>query len=168
MTDPVASERGRGTETGNRSKSVVGSPSSLANTNGGPTTDRGQAKRFNSRHSSPLARRRGPVTRHSIEVHIEELVLDGFDPKDRHRIGDAVERELARLIVAEGWSPSLMEPVQIDQLDGGTFRATPGGKAEALGTQVGQALFGQLEIAGYRPSKASDPTESSRKGLSFE
>ena len=33
----------------------------------------------------------------NIQLHIEELFLDGFDPRDRHRIADALERELARL-----------------------------------------------------------------------
>ena len=39
---------------------------------------------------------------HSIEMHIEELVLHGFEPGDRHAIGDAVERELARLLSEHG------------------------------------------------------------------
>jgi hypothetical protein len=33
-----------------------------------------------------------------IHLHIEELVLHGFDPHDRHAIGDAVAAELRRLI----------------------------------------------------------------------
>ena len=33
----------------------------------------------------------------NIQLHIEELLLDGFDPRDRRRIADALERELARL-----------------------------------------------------------------------
>jgi hypothetical protein len=33
-----------------------------------------------------------------IEFVIDELVLDGFDPRDRHRIGDAIESRLAALV----------------------------------------------------------------------
>jgi hypothetical protein len=36
--------------------------------------------------------------RPSINLHIEELVLHGFAPGDRHRISEAVEQELTRLI----------------------------------------------------------------------
>ena len=32
-----------------------------------------------------------------IELVIDELVLHGFDPRQRHAIGDAVARELTRL-----------------------------------------------------------------------
>ena len=31
-----------------------------------------------------------------VELHIEELVLHGFPPRDRARIGDAVQAELDR------------------------------------------------------------------------
>jgi hypothetical protein len=30
-----------------------------------------------------------------LELTVDELELDGFDPRDRHRIADAIERELA-------------------------------------------------------------------------
>lgn len=32
-----------------------------------------------------------------IELTIDDLVLDGFDPRDRNRIADAVRRELTAL-----------------------------------------------------------------------
>jgi hypothetical protein len=35
----------------------------------------------------------------NIELHIEELVLRGFDPARGHAIRDAVESELARMLV---------------------------------------------------------------------
>jgi hypothetical protein len=37
-----------------------------------------------------------------IEVHIEELVLQGFVPGHRWRIGDALEHELLRLLEKKG------------------------------------------------------------------
>ena len=34
-----------------------------------------------------------------VELVVDELVLHGVDPRDRHRIGDAIERELkARMV----------------------------------------------------------------------
>ena len=45
----------------------------------------------------------------NIELHIEELVLHGFEPGDRHRIGEAIERELARLFAEQGTPPSLAQ-----------------------------------------------------------
>jgi hypothetical protein len=33
-----------------------------------------------------------------LVLSIDELVLDGFDPRDRHRIADAVRHELTHLV----------------------------------------------------------------------
>ena len=41
----------------------------------------------------------------NIELHIEELVLNGFGPVDRYRIGVAVEVELARLFAEQSVPP---------------------------------------------------------------
>jgi len=75
-----------------------------------------------------------------IELHIEELVLHGFAPGDRYRIGDAVERELAQLFTERGAPPSLGRDGEIERLDGGVFEMAPGSKAEAIGAQVAQAV----------------------------
>jgi hypothetical protein len=37
-----------------------------------------------------------------IEVHIDELVLHGFDPRSRWAIGDAIESELRELLTQQG------------------------------------------------------------------
>ena len=80
----------------------------------------------------------------SIELHIEELVLHGFQPGDRHRIACAVERELARVLAERGMPPSLAEGLTVAHLDTGAFNATPSATAERVGEQVGQALYGGL------------------------
>ena len=80
----------------------------------------------------------------NIELHIEELMLDGFAPGDRHRIGEAVQQELARLFGEQGVPPSLAQGGAIARLDGGAFNITPGSQPEAIGNQVSQAVFGGL------------------------
>jgi hypothetical protein len=80
----------------------------------------------------------------NIELHIEELVLHGFAPGDRYRIGEAVERELARLFARQGTPPSLAQGGEIEHLDGRTFEVKPGSRAEAIGAQVAQAVYGGL------------------------
>ena len=49
----------------------------------------------------PRERTPHPSPRPAVEFHVKELVLHGLAPADRYRIGDAVERELARLIAGE-------------------------------------------------------------------
>ncbi len=76
----------------------------------------------------------------SIELHIEELVLHGFDPRDRHAIGDAVERELVRLLERPGPFPSLDSPLTLDHMDVGSFSVKPGATRETVGQESAHAL----------------------------
>jgi len=80
----------------------------------------------------------------NVELHIEELVLRGFAPGDRYRIGEAVERELTRLLADRGVPQSLAEVGEIASVDGGAFEVAPGSRAEAVGAQVAKAVYGGL------------------------
>ncbi len=81
----------------------------------------------------------------NIELHIEELVLHGFEAGDRHSIGEAVERELSRLFTEQGVPPSLERGSRIDSLKGGDIKITPGSSAEVIGARVAQAVYGGLK-----------------------
>ena len=80
----------------------------------------------------------------SIEVDIEELVLQGFSPGDRYRIGEAVEQELTRLLADRGLPQSLENGGEIASVDGGAFEVTPGSRADVVGAQVAKAVYGGL------------------------
>jgi hypothetical protein len=80
----------------------------------------------------------------NFELHIEELVLHGFAPGDRYRIGDAMERELASLFAEQGTPPSLAQEREVALLNGGTFGVKPGSNAEAIGAQLAQAVYDRL------------------------
>ncbi|HEY2800175.1 MAG TPA: hypothetical protein VGI85_06250 [Chthoniobacterales bacterium] len=71
-----------------------------------------------------------------IEVHIEELVLHGFDPRSRWAIGDALQNELRGLLSAQGlpaaWQKSRAK------LDAGSVRLTNPGTA---GKQIASAVY---------------------------
>ncbi|MGI9182852.1 MAG: hypothetical protein ACR2H9_20435 [Longimicrobiaceae bacterium] len=75
-----------------------------------------------------------------IELEIGELVLHGVAPGDRHRIGAAVERELARLLAERGLSPSLTQNGEVARLDAGALHVAPGARAESIGRQVAQSV----------------------------
>jgi len=84
-----------------------------------------------------------------IELHIEELVLHGFEAKDRHRIAGEVERELARLV---GDGQGLRGNIAIERLNGGEFRVPAGAKPQAAGKQIAQSVYRSLrQQAGRRP-----------------
>lgn len=69
-----------------------------------------------------------------IELHIEELVLHGFDPSDKYAIGDAVQRELARLLAETPPAPS---PRVTGRADGGTFTME---RRDAAGVQIAESV----------------------------
>lgn len=83
--------------------------------------------------------------RSPIHLHIEELILHGFPSGDRHRIGEAMQRELARLLTEESTPPALAKSAAIDQLNGGSFQTTGTVRPEATGAQVARAVFRGLQ-----------------------
>jgi hypothetical protein len=84
----------------------------------------------------------------AIEVHIEELVLDGFARRDRLAIADAVEAELTRLI-AEGGVGALGErQASVERVQAGSFRAEAGARGAAIGAETAKAVFGGITSDG--------------------
>ena len=82
----------------------------------------------------------------NIELNIEELILHGFAPGDRYRIGEAVERELVRLIGENEVHQSLVQGGEIANVNGGAFDVTPGSRPEVIGAQVARAVYGGLRL----------------------
>lgn len=84
----------------------------------------------------------------SVELHIEELLLRGFNPSDRFAISDAIERELARLIVKGGMT-GIGAGKAIEHLDGGRFKIAPGMRPGAVGRQIAQTLYRGIGSPGH-------------------
>ena len=80
----------------------------------------------------------------SIELTIDELVLHGFDPRDRVRIGDAVERELTRLLqnTATGYTTLRLDDAA--HVNGGEVRLSAGGPPAATGAGIAGAVHAAL------------------------
>ncbi len=97
----------------------------------------------------PDAHRRFPVPGAAasapsrIELHIEELVLHGFDARDRHRIGDAVQRELTRLF-GEPLDRTPLRTTNADSLDAGEFKVEPSARPERVGYAIARAIHDRL------------------------
>jgi hypothetical protein len=87
---------------------------------------------------------RNPASPATIELHIEELVLDGFAARDRYLIAEAIERELTRLFTEQRMALGSAEPIAMTRLDGGSINVRPGAKPETIGAQLAQAIHGGL------------------------
>jgi hypothetical protein len=90
-----------------------------------------------------------PETRNQrpeIHLHIEELVLHGFAPGDRQRLGEVVEQELTRMLSEPPVSPALKKNVSLDRVDGGAFCMANPAKPAIVGAQIAGAVFGGIRL----------------------
>jgi len=97
-----------------------------------------------SKTTSGLAAQSSNNLRHSVELHIEELVLHGFDPAHRYRISEVIQRELTRLFEDHGANDAIAQRREITRLDGGVFEVQPGSNSEMIGTHLARAIYGGL------------------------
>ena len=79
-----------------------------------------------------------------IELHIEELVLDGFDPRDRYRIADELQRALTRALSEPHKNHIEPREGKVDRLDAGSFTLPENAPARQVGTQVAGAIVDAL------------------------
>jgi hypothetical protein len=84
------------------------------------------------------------MKRPEIELHIEELVLEGFAHADRHAVADALQSELTRLFAAGGLSPARAAALGGARLDAGTARLKPNSTPRAAGAEVARTIHGGL------------------------
>lgn len=78
-----------------------------------------------------------------IKLHIDEVVLHGFESADRAALGAALETELARLLAA-GDPQALAQAGQVARLDGGSFELPTHTSPEVAGTRLARAVYDGL------------------------
>ena len=76
----------------------------------------------------------------NIELHIEELVLEGFAVRDVSRITSAMQSELEQL-VSRGNDLTGIKNRNTAQIEGGTIQIQPGATPETTGKQIAQNLY---------------------------
>lgn len=81
-----------------------------------------------------------------IEMHVEELALEGFSPVDRYRIGEALQKELTRLLEERGMPGFLLSSRRIESIKGGSFEVAPNARADRIGSQVARTVYSGLNI----------------------
>ena len=80
----------------------------------------------------------------SVEMHIGELSLVGFKAGDKHIVGDALERELTRLLAGNDGGALPKREIALESLDLGSFQVRPGMSPRAIGVEVAAAIFRRL------------------------
>jgi len=76
----------------------------------------------------------------NVDLHIEELILEGFPASYRTQIAEIVQNELARIFAERGASSALPQGMDVGSLDGGAFNLARGASVHHVGTQVATAI----------------------------
>ncbi|MEE9423405.1 MAG: hypothetical protein V3V18_00320 [Methylococcales bacterium] len=77
----------------------------------------------------------------SINLHIDQLTLHGFDRIDQQQVGSAVQSELNRLIHEQGLPPSMNQNQMIANMNAGEFKTGQNTGANSVGIQVAQKIY---------------------------
>ena len=81
----------------------------------------------------------------AIEIYIDELVLHGFAPQDSRRIGEAVRRELQRLVSERGMPRVVVATGDMARIDAGALTLRPNVRPAEIGVAVAQAVYGGMD-----------------------
>ncbi|HVR34870.1 MAG TPA: hypothetical protein VMS21_03355 [Methylomirabilota bacterium] len=84
------------------------------------------------------------MNRSQIDLRIDELVLTGFRPGDRHRISDAFQRELQRLMETHSGGLSPRGDAGIDSLPAPAFDFPAGMPPRIVGRTAARQLYQAL------------------------
>ncbi len=76
-----------------------------------------------------------------IELHIDELVLDGFAGLDGGAVEQALAQVLTRLLAQRGVPASLAGGVSLAGLDAGAVDLPPGLPSRDVGQRLGHTLY---------------------------
>ena len=79
-----------------------------------------------------------------IELHIEELLLDGFDPRDRYRIADELQRALSHALTEPHKNHIEPREGKVDRVDAGSVTLQKNAPARHVGRQVAGAIVDAL------------------------
>jgi hypothetical protein len=74
-----------------------------------------------------------------IDVHIEELVLHGFEPANRWLIADALERELHGLLMAKGLPAQWLSSPE--RIEAGKINSASLTKPRRAGVEIAGAAY---------------------------
>jgi hypothetical protein len=78
-----------------------------------------------------------------INISIDELILEGFAPSEKYRIGEAVQRELERLFLEQAHAPESISTSARDDVDAGTFTLTTT-RSDVIGAQIARSVYDGL------------------------
>ncbi len=89
----------------------------------------------------------------NVELHIEELVLHGFDRVDGDCVAGALKRRLLHLLAGQGFPGPLsgQGAGTVDRLDAGAFPMRSQAADESMGAHIARNVYSSL--SGTTPAR---------------
>ena len=81
----------------------------------------------------------------NLEVHIEQLIVEGFPDINRHQLGESVKQELERHFAEHGIPTSLSRNQVLAKVSPNTINVASNSNDRTLGTQIAKAIHGGLK-----------------------
>jgi hypothetical protein len=79
-----------------------------------------------------------------VVLHIDRLVLRGFDRDDQTGIAEGLREELGRLLATPQAAQALMAQHSVPRLKIAALRIAPGARATAVGEQTAQGIVRRI------------------------
>ena len=76
-----------------------------------------------------------------LELHIEQLVLQGFGPEEVRGLREVLQQELQRLFAARAPMDTFAASFEVPRIDAGSFDVESGAGAQQIGTALAQAIY---------------------------
>jgi hypothetical protein len=77
----------------------------------------------------------------NIDLQIDQLIVDGVRASDRDQLGDALQNELAALLLAQGLSRNLYADVALPHLPSQVVTINPSMSPSLAGRRIAQSLY---------------------------
>ncbi|MDA4121760.1 MAG: hypothetical protein OK456_01115 [Thaumarchaeota archaeon] len=77
----------------------------------------------------------------NIDIHIDELVLEGFDFHDHKRIAASMKVELARLITEKGLGMQLDRTSDLGRVSAPAFNVPTDRNPRAIGREIARSVY---------------------------
>ena len=100
-----------------------------------------------------------------VELHIDELILEGVPGYQREQVAAAIQQALTALVAEHGLPPDWQPGASLAAL---TQQIQFGSRPEAIGQQVALAILGRMDAApGSAQPWTANPGGTPRQGGGF-
>lgn len=81
----------------------------------------------------------------TVNLHIEQLILEGIPERDRGAVAEGVRRELGRLLNEGGIPAALLERGTIPAIDSSAYGTQKNAAPAATGVSIAQAIYNGMK-----------------------